>query len=190
MSVIEQIRACRLCESDLPLGAKPVIQAHPKAKILISGQAPSLSVHKTGVLFNDASGKRLRAWLGVNEQDFYNPELFAIVPMGFCYPGRAKSGDMPPIKRCSLLWQPQLADYFKDVELHLVVGQYAQAYYIEGFKSVTEHAGAWQTMLPKQVALPHPSPRNEPWLVKNPWFNDELLPVLRTQINRLIKSKI
>lgn len=188
MNIIEQIQACRLCDEALPLGARPVIQASPVAKILISGQAPSLKVHQTGKLFNDQSGETLRDWLGVNEAQFYDPTLFAIVPMAFCYPGKGKSGDLPPPKICAKTWQPELKSYFKHVKLHILVGQYSQKYYCDGFNSVTDQVSRWQSMLPIRIALPHPSPRNQPWLVKNPWFKAELLPELKSQIKTLIDS--
>ncbi|WP_404395347.1 uracil-DNA glycosylase family protein [Pseudoalteromonas phenolica] len=188
MNLINQIKACNLCDESLPLGARPTIQASGVAKILISGQAPSLRVHQTGKLFNDQSGDALRAWLGVTEAQFYNPSLFAIVPMAFCYPGRGKSGDLPPPKICAKTWQPALSSYFNNVSLHILVGQYAQRYFCKGFKSVTQQVKLWDEMLPNRVALPHPSPRNQPWQAKNPWFKAELLPELKVQIKTLIDS--
>lgn len=188
MSLINQIKACRLCDDNLPLGAQPAIQASQVAKIVISGQAPSFKVHQTGKLFNDQSGETLRDWLGVSETQFYNPKLFAITPMAFCYPGKGKSGDLPPPKICAKTWQPLLESYFENVQLHILVGQYSQRYFLKGFKSVTHQVNQWQTMLPKQIALPHPSPRNQPWVAKNLWFEEALLPDLKQQIKKLINS--
>ena len=188
MNLIDQIKACRLCDDELPLGARPVIQASPVAKILISGQAPSLRVHQTEKLFNDQSGETLRDWLGVTEAQFYDPDLFAIVPMAFCYPGRGKSGDVPPPKICAQTWLQPLQDYFKQIQLHILVGQYSQRYYCNNFKSVTLQVQKWSSMLPKRIALPHPSPRNQPWRAKNPWFEQALVPELKEQIQKLIAS--
>lgn len=188
MNIIDQIIACRLCDDALPFGARPVIQASPGAKILISGQAPSLKVHQTGKLFNDQSGETLRDWLGVTEAQFYDPDLFAIVPMAFCYPGKGKSGDLPPPKICAQTWQLPLQAYFKRIHLHILVGQYSQRYYCNNVKSVTLQVQQWQSMLPSHIALPHPSPRNQPWLAKNPWFKEALLPDLKQQIKKLIES--
>ena len=189
MNLVHEIMKCRVCDHTLPLGAKPVVQVSPVAKILISGQAPSLQVHRSGKLFNDKSGHTLRSWLGANEIQFYDTNIFSIVPMAFCYPGKGKSGDLPPPKVCAETWQAALKPLFKDIELHIIVGQYAQRYFCENFNSVTELVSNWQIMLPRRrIALPHPSPRNQPWLAKNPWFENELLPDLRLHVEKLIAS--
>ena len=188
MNLIDQIMACRLCDDALPFGARPTIQASPISKILISGQAPSLKVHQTGKLFNDHSGVTLREWLGVTEAQFYDPDLFAIVPMAFCYPGKGKSGDLPPPKICAQTWQKPIRAYFRQIHLHILVGQYSQRYYCNNFKSVTQQVQQWPSMLPKCIALPHPSPRNQPWRAKNSWFEQALVPELKEQIQKLITS--
>ncbi len=180
--------ACRLCDDALPFGARPTIQASSISKILISGQAPSLKVHQTGKLFNDHSGVTLREWLGVTEAQFYDPDLFAIVPMAFCYPGKGKSGDLPPPKICAQTWQKPIRAYFRQIHLHILVGQYSQRYYCNNFKSVTQQVQQWPSMLPKCIALPHPSPRNQPWHAKNSWFEQVLVPELKEQIQKLITS--
>ena len=188
MNIVDKITACRLCDNHLPLGARPVIQFSPVAKILISGQAPSLKVHETGRLFSDQSGETLRSWLGVNEMQFYDPSIFAIVPMAFCYPGKGKSGDLPPPKICAQTWQPSLKPLLYDVKLHILLGQYSQRYFCKSFESVTYQVSQWESMLPHSIALPHPSPRNQPWQTKNPWFKKELIPELQMQIKKLINS--
>ena len=167
----------------MPLGPRPVVQVHPLARILIAGQAPGRKVHETGVPFNDASGDRLRAWLGVSREVFYDARQVAILPMGFCFPGTGKSGDLPPRPECAPKWRAALLGHLKNLQLTLVIGQYAQAYHLpdEG-SSLTEIVHAWRKNWPHTVPLPHPSPRNNLWLRRNPWFEKELIPVLRTRV--------
>ncbi|ALU45720.1 uracil-DNA glycosylase family protein [Pseudoalteromonas rubra] len=188
MDIIERVRRCTLCRGQLPFEPRPVIQGLPAAKILIAGQAPSLSVQKTGKPFNDASGKRLREWLGVTEAQFYDPTLFAIIPMAFCYPGKGKSGDLPPPKICAQTWRVSLLEVFNNIELTILIGQYAQSYHIADFVSVSQAVTEWRTGLPGQIALPHPSPRNQLWVRKRPWFEAEVLPVLRTRVREVLLS--
>ncbi len=184
--LLAEVRACTLCEPHLPLGARPVLQLHSTAKILIAGQAPGRKVHESGLPFDDASGNRLREWLGVDRDTFYDPQKFAILPMGFCYPGTGKSGDLPPRPECAPAWRQRLLDQLPQLQLTLVLGQYAQAYHFEGRMSVTERVQAWRRSWPSALPLPHPSPRNNLWLDRNPWFAEELLPPLRRRVAELL----
>ncbi|EHD0098414.1 uracil-DNA glycosylase family protein [Vibrio vulnificus] len=190
--LLTQIRACQVCASALPLGANPVVQAHSEAKILIIGQAPGTKVHHTSIPWNDASGNRLRAWLDIEKQTFYNPKQIAIMPMGFCYPGRGQSGDLPPRKECAPLWHEALLKHLPNIELTLLIGQYAQNRYLSNKpKTLTETVQNWQAWLPDYLPLPHPSPRNTLWLRKNPWFEEQTVPYLRQQVHqRLSLSKV
>lgn len=182
-SLLAEIRNCTLCEAYLPLGPRPVVQAHAKAKILIAGQAPGRKVHASGIPFDDASGDRLREWMGLSREVFYNPERIAIVPMGFCYPGSGASGDLPPRPECAPAWRQQLLDTLPNIEMTLVIGRYAQAYHFNEAKlSVTELVKSWRSYWPDMVPLPHPSPRNIRWFRDNPWFEAELLPELRKRV--------
>ncbi|EJE8557777.1 uracil-DNA glycosylase family protein [Vibrio vulnificus] len=190
--LLTQIRACQVCASALPLGANPVVQAHSEAKILIIGQAPGTKVHHTSIPWNDASGNRLRAWLDIEKQTFYNPKQIAIMPMGFCYPGQGQSGDLPPRKECAPLWHETLLKHLPNIELTLLIGQYAQNRYLSNKpKTLTETVQNWQAWLPDYLPLPHPSPRNTLWLRKNPWFEEQTVPYLRQQVHqRLSLSKV
>ncbi|MCF6434497.1 uracil-DNA glycosylase family protein [Pseudoalteromonas sp. MMG022] len=186
MQIVEQIRSCTLCAKTLPQGANPVVQASSKAKVLIAGQAPSLTVHKTGKLFNDASGKRLRSWLNVTEEQFYDPELFAIVPMAFCYPGRGNSGDLPPPAICAKTWHHALLAKLTNVNLTIIIGQYAQRYHLDASSGLTEQVQNWQALLPKRIVLPHPSPRNQAWLKRHDWFEQQVIPALQARVKILL----
>ncbi|MGL0925839.1 uracil-DNA glycosylase family protein [Vibrio vulnificus] len=190
--LLTQIRACQVCASALPLGANPVVQAHSEAKILIIGQAPGSKVHHTSIPWNDASGNRLRAWLDIEKQTFYDPKQIAIMPMGFCYPGQGQSGDLPPRKECAPLWHEALLKHLPNIELTLLIGQYAQNRYLSNKpKTLTETVQNWQAWLPDYLPLPHPSPRNTLWLRKNPWFEEQTVPYLRQQVHqRLSLSKV
>lgn len=182
-SLLAQVRTCQLCAEYLPLGAKPILQAGSKARVLIVGQAPGVRAHESAVPFNDASGRRLREWLQVSEEDFYNPDKLAIMPMGFCYPGKGSSGDLPPRPECAPHWHQRLLHTLPHIKLTLLVGQYAQSYYLPGtYKTLTERVKNWRELPDNLLALPHPSPRNQVWLHKNPWFVAELLPHLRARI--------
>lgn len=188
-ALLKQIRACTICEKHLPLGPRPVVQAGLGAKIIIISQAPGLKVHETGVPFNDPSGKRLRQWLGLTDEEFYNPELVAIMPMGFCYPGRGKSGDLPPRPECAPQWHDKLLAQLSNVELVLLIGQYAQNYYLkDNYKTLTERVQHWREFMPKYFVTPHPSPRNQMWLKKNPWFEAEAVPELQHLVRSLLKK--
>lgn len=190
--LLTQIRACQVCASALPLGANPVVQAHSEAKILIIGQAPGTKVHHTSIPWNDASGNRLRVWLDIEKQTFYDPKQIAIMPMGFCYPGRGQSGDLPPRKECAPLWHETLLKHLPNIELTLLIGQYAQNRYLSNKpKTLTETVQNWQAWLPDYLPLPHPSPRNTLWLRKNPWFEEQTVPYLRQQVHQLLSpSKV
>ncbi|HDY8157279.1 TPA: uracil-DNA glycosylase family protein [Vibrio vulnificus] len=190
--LLTQIRACQVCASALPLGANPVVQAHSEAKILIIGQAPGTKVHHSSIPWNDASGNRLRAWLDIEKPTFYDPKQIAIMPMGFCYPGRGQSGDLPPRKECAPLWHEVLLKHLPNIELTLLIGQYAQNRYLSNKpKTLTETVQNWQAWLPDYLPLPHPSPRNTLWLRKNPWFEEQTVPYLRQQVHQLLSpSKV
>ena len=183
-----EIEACRICEAFLPLGPRPVFIARPEARILIVGQAPGRRVHETGIPFNDPSGDRLRDWMGIDRDTFYQDDRLAIVPMGFCYPGTGKSGDMPPRPECAAHWRQRLLDQMPDIELTLVIGQYAHNWHLKGQqkKNLTETVKAWQEYWPDVLPLPHPSPRNNLWLRKNPWMEAEVIPVLQERIQKLL----
>jgi uracil-DNA glycosylase len=187
--VLAAARACRLCEPALPLGARPVLRAGATARLLIVGQAPGTRVHETGVPWNDPSGDRLRRWLDVDRATFYDASRIAIAPIGFCYPGRdARGGDAPPRPECAPLWQPRLLAALPQVELILLVGRYAQGYYLGRRRKRTlgETVRAYRDYLPDYLPLPHPSWRNSAWLARNPWFETELLPVLRERVHALL----
>lgn len=187
--LLTEVRGCTLCEPALPLGARPVLQASAKARILIAGQAPGRKVHASGVPFSDPSGDRLRHWLGVTPEQFYDDRLFAILPMGFCYPGSGKSGDLPPRPECAAAWRQRLLDKLPKLELTLVIGQYAMAWHLPASKgTVTEQVRHWREHWPALLRLPHPSPRNNVWLRRNAWFEAELLPVLRERVQGILAA--
>lgn len=184
-ALLRDISACTLCADKLLDGPRPVVQASATAKILIIGQAPGRKVHETGIPWNDPSGRRLREWLGVDDETFCNPELFAIMPMGFCFPGTGKSGDLPPRPECAPAWHQALLQQMPNIQLTLLIGQYAQNHYLEDKpKTLTDTVKAWQQWAPKTFVLPHPSPRNQFWLKKNPWFEDDVLPCLQAAIKK------
>lgn len=183
--LLARIRACRICEAYLPLGPRPVVQASPSARLLIVSQAPGRKVHETGIPFNDVSGDRLRDWLGIGKDVFYDAARVAIVPMGFCFPGTGKGGDLPPRPECAPTWHPQLLPRLTRVRLTLAIGMYAQAGLLGVPRStkLTDTVRDWRTHLARGVLpMPHPSPRNRLWLTRNPWFEAELLPVLRERV--------
>ncbi|MEM7030217.1 MAG: uracil-DNA glycosylase family protein [Chloroflexota bacterium] len=181
-TLLQQIKACDVCQDKLPHPPRPVMAASPQSKIIIIGQAPGSKVHASGVPWDDPSGDLLRAWLGIKKPDFYNPKKIGIIPMGFCYPGKGKSGDLPPRPECAPLWHPQLFEQTSAVRLTLLIGQYAQRYYLgeTAKKNLTETVRNFETYLPQHFPLPHPSPRNRFWMRKNPWFQSEVLPELKS----------
>ncbi|CAB3801678.1 hypothetical protein LMG28688_05409 [Paraburkholderia caffeinitolerans] len=185
--LLTEIRACRVCADTLPLGPRPVLQASASARILIVGQAPGAKVHASGIPWDDASGERLREWMGIDAHTFYDAARIAIVPMGFCYPGRSSGkggGDNPPRPECAPLWHSRLLALMPDVRLTLLVGQYAQRYFLGNRRkgSLTETVEAWRDYAPGYVPLPHPSPRNTPWFQRHPWFARDVLPALRERV--------
>ncbi len=186
--LLGEIRACRVCEAELPQGARPVLVADTRARILVAGQAPGTRVHASGIPWDDASGKRLREWLGLEAEVFYDPARVAIVPMGFCYPGTGKSGDLPPRAECRRLWHDRVFALLPGLRLRIVIGQYAQAYHLAGRTraNLTQTVAAWREFAPALYPLPHPSPRNQMWLRRNPWFAEELLPDLRAAVRRVL----
>lgn len=190
-ALMARIRACRVCTAHLPHGCRPVLQAHPDARLLIVSQAPGRKVHETGVPFNDKSGDKLRDWLGIDKETFYDPKRIAIVPMGFCYPGKGPSGDLPPRPECAPLWHPLLLPRLKNVKLTFAIGGYA----IRGMlgarrkPSLTETCAAWREYLDEGVLpLPHPSPRNTAWFQRHPWFEIDALPAIRRRVRRLLRD--
>ena len=178
-------RQCEHCQGKLPLPARPVIQGSKSAKVLIIGQAPGIKAHDTNKPWNDPSGDRLRAWMGISKEDFYNERQIALIPMGFCYPGKGKSGDLPPRKECAPLWHEKLFNEM-EIETTLLVGQYAQHYYLNDKRNLTERVQNWREYQPKHFVLPHPSPRNNIWLKKNPWFEQEVIPAMSKAIARAL----
>jgi len=187
--LVAAARACRVCAAQLPLGPRPVLRAEATARLLIVGQAPGTKVHETGIPWNDPSGERLRDWLAVDRETFYDAARIAIVPMGFCYPGRdSRGGDRPPRRECAPLWHPPLRAALPEVALTLLVGQYAQAFYLGARRrgSLSETVRAWRDVLPEFLPLPHPSWRNTGWLKRHPWFAAELLPELRARVHALL----
>lgn len=186
-SLLSDVRACTLCQDYLPLGCRPVIQAHPKAKILIAGQAPGRKVHSSGVPFSDASGDRLRHWLNITHDVFYDPEQIAILPMGLCFPGSGKSGDLPPRPECAPAWRKAVLEHLPQIQMTLVLGKYAQDYHFSNtHSSVTELVKAWRTYWPTLVPLPHPSPRNIRWFRQNSWFETDMLPLLQQHVSDML----
>jgi len=188
--LLREIKACRICEAQLPHGVRPVIHASVKAKLCIVAQAPGLRVHETGISFNDPSGDRLREWMGIGRETFYDDRLVAIIGMGFCYPGTdAKGGDLPPRKECAQAWQERLFAALPPFDLTLLVGSYAFDWHLKGTAkaNVTETVKAWRDYAPRILPLPHPSWRNNAWLAKNPWFDAELLPYLRARVKKALK---
>lgn len=185
--LLSRVAACQICAADLPLGPRPVLQMDRRARILIASQAPGRKAHASGIPFSDASGDRLREWMGVGPDQFYDPAVFAIVPMGLCFPGTGPSGDLPPRVECAPHWRRNLLAQLPALQLTLVIGQYALAWHLPGTaRSVTDAVRAWRDGWPQIVPLPHPSPRNNLWLRRNPWFAQELLPELRERIAALL----
>ncbi|MCO5142991.1 MAG: uracil-DNA glycosylase family protein [Oligoflexia bacterium] len=184
--LLKKIKDCQICEKHLPLPPRPVLSFSKEAKILIVGQAPGIKAHESETPWNDASGERLRDWLGVTKETFYNSQKIAIAPMGFCYPGRGKTGDLPPRPECAPKWMPQIIKYLEQIELRIVIGSYAHKYFLEEKRKVTEVVKDWKKYYPKFFVLPHPSPRNNIWLKRNPWVEEDLIPELKKNVKSLI----
>ncbi len=178
------VRACEVCVEHLPLGPRPLVKINARARILVIGQAPGRKAHESGVPWNDPSGDRLRAWLGVSRETFYGDPALALMPMGFCFPGTGRGGDLAPRPECRETWHEALLAAMPEVRLTLLIGRYALDAYLPEFKgrSVTEAVASWSELLPSRLPLPHPSPRNNRWLKRNPWFERDVLPALRSQV--------
>lgn len=187
--LLARVRACRHCESELPLGPRPVLAARPSATILLAGQAPGTRVHETGIPWNDPSGEKLREWMQVDRGPFYDPGRIAIIPMGLCYPGKGERGDLPPRPECAELWFEELLGHLKNIRLKVLIGQYAQRYYLgrRRKKTLADTVRAFEEYLPEAFPLPHPSPRNLMWRRRNPWFEEEVIPRFRVELRKAWK---
>ena len=186
-TLLGDVRSCGICREHLPHGPRPVLQYNPQARILIAGQAPGRKVHETGVPFDDPSGKRLREWLGIEKDTFYDAKNIAIMPMGFCFPGTGSAGDLPPRPECVPAWRSKLLEKLNHLQLTVVIGKYAQEYHFgKTGISLTEVVRSWETHWPEVVPLPHPSPRNNRWLRNNPWFEAELVPRLQQRVSAVL----
>lgn len=190
-NITEELRRCTHCASDLPCGTRPVFQFHPDARILIVGQAPGRRVHETGIPFSDPSGDRLRQWMGIEKDVFYDQRRMAILPMGFCYPGTAKHGDLPPLKICAELWREKLLALMPNIQLTIVIGQYAMDWHIgvAQKRNLTETVRHWQEYGAGIMPLPHPSPRNNIWLKRNPWFEEGVIPELQLRVAKALSAR-
>ncbi|OXY80656.1 uracil-DNA glycosylase family protein [Oceanimonas doudoroffii] len=189
-SLLAAVRACRLCEAELPLGPRPVVQLGAGARILIIGQAPGTRVHATGIPWNDPSGNTLRRWLDLDRETFYDADQVAIMPMGFCYPGRGKSGDLPPRPECAPTWHARILAALPNIRLTLLIGLYAQRYYLDKrFRTLTDTVRHWREFAPDRLPLPHPSPRNRRWLMQNPWFEQDTVPALQARVHEVLSTK-
>ena len=188
--LLTAVRGCRVCEAQLPLGPRPVLQVGESARILIVGQAPGVRVHTTGIPWDDPSGDRLRSWMGLGRDQFYDESQIAIIPMGYCYPGRGRGGDLPPRRECAALWLDHLLAKLPRIELTLLIGQYAQRHFLKTRRkgSLTKTVEAWREFAPEYLPLPHPSARNTPWFQRNAWFERDLLPALGTRIQSLLRA--
>lgn len=186
--LIQQIKNCTLCQDHLDHPVRPVLSYSSKSKIVIIGQAPGARVQASGIPWNDKSGENLRKWMGINEETFYNTDNFAILPMGFCYPGKGKSGDLPPRKECAPLWHSQVLNDIVNPKLTLLIGSYAQKYYLKekNHKTLTETVRNFEEYLSTTIVLPHPSPRNFHWMSKNPWFEIDLIPILKLKVQEIL----
>jgi uracil-DNA glycosylase len=187
-TTVAAARACEICKPHLLLGPRPVFQIAQTARILIVGQAPGRRVHETGIPFNDPSGERLRDWMGIDRGIFYDSSRIALLPMGFCYPGTGTSGDLPPRPECAQHWRQPLLNFLPNIMLTLVIGQYAHAWHLATRQkaSLTDTVKNWKEYWPDIIALPHPSPRNNIWLKRNPWFGQEILPALKDRIVQVL----
>lgn len=187
--LLKEVRACRMCEGVLPLGPRPVLRASATARILIVGQAPGTRVHETGIPWNDPSGDRLRAWMNVDRGTFYDESRIAIIPMGYCYPGRdPRGGDLPPRPECARHWLPKLLEWMPRIEFTVLAGHYAQRHYLGECiqDSLTETVRNWRAYFPQYLPIPHPSPRNTMWLKRNAWFEKAVVPALRKRVRELL----
>lgn len=187
--LVMEVRACRVCKKNLPLEPNPILHANRSARILLIGQAPGLKVHETGIPWNDLSGKRLRKWMNVSDDIFYDESKVAIIPMGFCYPGKGTNGDLPPRKECAQLWHEKLLSLLPNIALTLLIGQFAQKYYLKDLKpTLAETVKAWKIYGPNYFPLPHPSPRNIRWLNNNSWFELKTVPQLQKKVYLILNN--
>ena len=188
-ALLSLISKCDTCAEKLQFGPRPIVSAHTKSKIVVIGQAPGSIVHKSGIPWDDKSGQNLRIWMGIDKEIFYNKEMIALMPMGFCYPGKGKSGDLPPIKECAPLWHKKILNKMTDVQLILLIGSFAQQYYLgnKAEKTLTETVRNYNKYLPEYSVLPHPSPRNNIWQAKNEWFKREVIPDLQNLVQSILK---
>lgn len=188
-TLLAEARACRLCTPALPLGPRPILQLDRSARILVAAQAPGRRAHEAGMPFSDVSGERLRDWLGVDRETFYDARRFAILPMGLCFPGTGKGGDLPPRPECAVTWRRKLLAQLPKLELTLVIGQYAAAWHLPeaAGRRLADLAADWRRYWPRVLPMPHPSPRNQRWLRDHPWFAAEVLPMLRERIRTLTR---
>lgn len=187
-ALLGAVRDCRVCERDLPLGVRPVLRAHASARILVVGQAPGRRVHLTGIPWDDASGERLRQWMNVDRRTFYDKSLVAIIPMGYCYPGKGESGDLPPRRECAELWLDHLLAKLPRIRSTLLIGHHAQRHFLGNRRKATlaKTAEAWREYALRFIPLPHPSPRNQPWFKRHSWFERQAIPALRECVQSLI----
>lgn len=186
--LISKIKGCSICEKNLPLGPRPIVSAHIKSKIVIIGQAPGSIVHKSGVPWDDKSGENLRKWMGIDNATFYEPKNIALIPMGFCYPGKGKSGDNPPTIECAPQWHNKLLNKIENPELVILIGKYAQDYYLgdTSKRNLTETVRNYKEYFPKYFVLPHPSPRNNIWQARNEWFNETVVTALKLKTMEIL----
>jgi uracil-DNA glycosylase len=186
--LLKEVRACTICAAHLPKGPRPIVQVDSRARILIASQAPGSKAHSSGVPFDEASGNRLRQWMGISREHFYDPQLVAIVPMGFCYPGVGSSGDLPPRRECAPQWRARVLAAMPHTALTLVIGRYAMAWHLPtaASRNLTETVRAWREHAPHIMPLPHPSPRNNMWLKANPWFEEEVVPALQARVQSIV----
>lgn len=189
-NLLTEIRNCTACNGLLPNVPKPVIRASAESKIVVIGQAPGRKVQESGIPWDDASGNNLRDWMGVDKETFYDDKLFALMPMGFCYPGTGKSGDFPPRRECAPMWHQQLLNFMPDVKLTLLIGQYAQKYYLKNMakRNLTQTVKNFHEYMLEYFPLPHPSPRNNIWQKKNQWFKSDLTPILKAEVGLILDS--
>jgi uracil-DNA glycosylase len=189
-ALVNRVRRCTICEG-LPLGPKPILQAGESARILVVGQAPGRITHGRGLPFDDVSGERLRDWLGVDRDTFYDSDLFAMLPMGFCYPGKGKGGDLPPRPECAANWRKPLLDRLPNIELTLVIGHYAQAWHLgeQCGRTLKETVANWEAFWPSILPMPHPSPRNNRWLRDNAFFEADVVPALQHRVRNLTAGR-
>lgn len=189
-ALLSEVRACRICADKLAHEPRPVLRASPAARLLIVGQAPGRRVHETGIPWNDPSGDLLREWLQLTREQFYDEANIAIIPAGLCYPGTEQGSDLPPRPECAPQWHPRLRAALPRIELTLLIGQYAQRYYLGNSckRTLAETVAAWRDYAPAYLPLPHPSPRNRLWLKKNPWFERDILPVLRQKTYSILQA--